>query len=122
MNKQYFDTVNDAGRQAFDFGRQLTDINVRAFDRLTGVHTKAWSEAMEKGFVRMRRLTEAKGYQDLLDVQMEMAHDATQTIMAQGSESVDVLTGTRDELMKAYEEGFTQVAEEVKKATPKQAP
>lgn len=121
MNKQYFDTLNDASRQAFDFGRQLTDINMRAFDRLTSAQTKAWSEAVDKGFAQARRLAEAKGYKDVLDVQMEMAHDATQTAVAQGRESVEVLTGTRDELVKAYEKGFAQVAEEVKKASPKQA-
>ncbi len=121
MNKQYFDTMNDASRQVFDFGRQLTDINIRAFDHLTNAHTKAWGEAVEKGFAQARRLAEAKGYKDVLDVQMEMAHDATQTAMAQSRESVEVLTGTRDELVKAYEKGFAQVAEEVKKASPKQA-
>ncbi|MDZ7751748.1 MAG: phasin family protein [Gammaproteobacteria bacterium] len=121
MNKQYFDTMNDAGRQAYDFGRQLADINMRAFDRLTAAQTKAWSEAVEKGFAQARRLAEAKGYKDVVDVQMDMAQDASQSAVAQSRESVEVLTGTRDELVKAYEKGFAQAAGEVKKASPKQA-
>ena len=121
MNKQYFETMTDVGRRSYEFGQQLTDINLKAFDRLTSAQVKLWGDAMEKGLDKAKRLSEAKGYRDVLEVQMELAREMTQTAVEQGRTSMEVLTGTRDELMKAYEAGFREVAEEVQKSAPRKS-
>lgn len=121
MNKEYFDSMNEMGRQAFEFGRQLADINLRAMDRLTTAQVQLWSESVEKSLAQSQKLAEAKGYKDVLEVQAETARELTQAAVAHGRESVELLTGTRDELMKAYQTGFEQAAKEVQKAAPKKA-
>lgn len=121
MNKDYVESVNTAGRQAYDFGRQLAEINLRAFDNLTAAQVKLWGDSVEKGFSQARRLADAKGPRDVLDVQMDMARELSQAAVEHGRQSVELLTGTRDELVKVYQKGFEQAAAEAQKAAPGKA-
>lgn len=121
MNNPMLDNLSQTGQQAYNLALQVGELHLHTLDTLTSHHLGAWSDAVQKGFDRLQRLNQAKGYKEVVEVQLQAAQDLASGAVDSGRQTVEVLTGARDKYVAVWQKGLEQAAAEVKKVAPKAA-
>ena len=119
MNKSMFDTMSTASQTAYDFMSQIAELNLKTLDRLADTQMAYASDAMDKSFARVQQLSGAKGYKDVLEVQLEGSKELGQSSLDQVRKTVSLMNETRDAYGELWQKGYEQANAEVKKAAAK---
>lgn len=128
MQNQVFDAYNEMAQSSYEAMRKLSEINLRASERLLQQQmdlTNAMIEASSKG---VDALSKAKGYQELVSTQSKLTQEAGQEWLKNYRMAVEVISQARDQVAEVMD-GQMQVAnkniqaagETLKKAAAKAA-
>ena len=110
--------MNDLSRNAVNAARQFSDINLRTAERLTQQQMDLLSANLERGMSVAKRLSDANGYKDVLNVQTEMAQELAEATAAHTRQTFEVLTEARNSVTELLQK---EVKESVANATGRKA-
>lgn len=119
--KQVFEIMNEMGHDAFEAARQLGEVNLRTVDRLAAQQAELFSQNLERGATTVKRLKDAKGYEDVLSVQAEMAQELAETTTQQTRKTMAVLTDARNSANELFQKELKQAVDKTAKATQPKA-
>ena len=111
-NLEMFSEMNSKGYEA---ARQLGEINLRVMERMLGRQMEAVSLLMETGLQQAKMVSEAKGYNELVKGQIEMAQDLGKRVLEESRTNMQLASDSRDEYRVWFEQGMETVREETAK-------
>jgi hypothetical protein len=117
MNKSMYDVMSEASQGAYDFMRQLGELNVQTFDRMVEAQMAYVSDVMDKGYARAEKLAEAKGYKDVMEGQVEGSRELGQLSLDHMRKGMSLASEARDAYGDLVRKGYEDATAEVKKAT-----
>ncbi len=119
---QMIDMMNEMGRNAFEAARQLNEVNLQTVDRLAEQQVELFSQNLERGLSTAKRLTDAKGYTEILSVQADVAKEFAETTTQETRKTIAALTEARNTVNELLQKEMKQAVEKTVKATrPKAA-
>ncbi len=113
--KQNVELFNNMSNQGFEYMQQLSEINMHAMEQLMGRQMDTLHLLMESGLRQVSMATEAKGFNDLVKGNMEMAEELTEKVMLTSRENIKLSSDTRDEYRNWFEKGVEVVAQNMSK-------
>ena len=116
--QESIETIKDLGSNGYDAARQLGELNLRSVEMILNRQMDAVSMAMEAGMRQISLVSEAKGYKDLVEGQVELARDVGERMMEVGRENAKLAGDARDEYRVWFEKGLETVTEKVSRLQP----
>ncbi|ANB02483.1 phasin family protein [Ectothiorhodospira sp. BSL-9] len=116
MNEM-FETFNKANQSMFDTLRKVNDINQKAMEKLLSQQLDLTTAMVDVSMKNVELVSKAKGYQELLSGQADLARDCSQTLMTSYKNGHDVLNEARESMTKLMDESVKSAEETVKQAT-----
>ncbi|AHK80008.1 hypothetical protein M911_13565 [Ectothiorhodospira haloalkaliphila] len=116
MNEM-FETFNKANQSMFDTLRKVNDINQKALEKLLSQQLDLTTAMVDVSMKNVELVSKAKGYQELLSGQADLARDCSQTLMTSYKNGHDVLNEARESMTKLMDESVKSAEETVKQAT-----
>jgi phasin family protein len=116
MNATFVDLMNTLTKNTYDATLEMSEINLRAWDRLAQQQVELVQAVLTSGSDLARRMLEAKDYQEVVSAQTEAATDYAERSVEGTRKTLEVLTETRDTLAKLAQRGMEQTMAETKKA------
>ncbi len=114
--KQNVELFSNMSNQGFEYMQQLSEINMHAMEQLMGRQMDTLHLLMESGLRQVSMVSEAKGFNDLVKGNMEMAEELTEKVMNAGRENIKISGDTRDEYRNWFEKGVEVVTQNMNKA------
>jgi phasin family protein len=111
MQQEFLKQLNTFHQTAYDANRQLTDINVRAFEKLVKKQFSYASSCMERMNKQFEVAAASKLPADYLRVQGELAKECAEKTLALNKETMDILVEARGEFNAWLEKGLAQATE-----------
>ena len=116
MNATVVDLMNNLTKNAYDATLEMSEISLRAWDRLAQQQVEVAQAVLTSGSDLARRMLEAKDYREVASAQTEAATDYAERSVEEIRKALEVLTETRDTLAKLAQRGVEQTMAETKKA------
>ena len=113
--KENLEMFSEMSNKGYEAARQLGEINLRMMEKMLGRQMEAASLFMETGMQQAKMVSEAKGYNELLKGQIEMAQELGQRMMEEGRTNMQLANDSRDEYRAWFEQGMETVREETTK-------
>ncbi len=114
--KQSVDMFSNMSNQGFEHMQQLSEINMHAMEQLMDRQMDTLHMLMESGLRQISMVSEARGYNDLVQGNMELAKELTERAMNASRESVKLADDTRDEYRNWFDKGVEVVTQNMRKA------
>jgi hypothetical protein len=108
MQHQAFNLYNAFAKSAFDAGRQLADINGRAYERLAKRQIELASDFMESGIKQF--------VSHYVAAQKDFAQEYVSKAQAANEDTVKLISQAQDELNRYLEQQLPAAIEQVKSA------
>ena len=115
MNTDYVQQLTDMTTAAQETSRQWLEINTGAFNKLALQQMTMVETGIERGFGAARQAMQAKGYDELVSVQANMAQELATMTVEQTRKMMQVLGESRDALTELIEKSVAQAASELEK-------
>jgi len=114
--KQNVAIIEKMSRQGFEQMQQLGEINLHAMEQLMGSQMNTLQMFVENGLRQSNMISEAKGFNELIQGNMEMTKELTESIMNAGRQTVKVAGDTRDEYRSWFEKGVKEMTQNMSNA------
>lgn len=108
MQNEVFNLYNVFAKTAFDATRQLTDINVRTYEKLLKRQVELTSDLVESAV--------KQGVSHYMAAQKQLAEDYADKAQKANKDTVKIITQAQDELNSYLEERLPAAMNEVKSA------
>jgi hypothetical protein len=108
MQNEFFNLYNVFAKTAFDATRQLTDINVRTYEKLLKRQVELTSDLVESAV--------KQGVSHYMAAQKQLAEDYADKAQKANKDTVRIITQAQDELNSYLEERLPTAMNEVKSA------
>lgn len=108
MQNEFFNMYNVFAKTAFDATRQLTDINVRTYEKLLKRQVELTSDLVESAV--------KQGVSHYMAAQKQLAEDYADKAQKANKDTVKIITQAQDELNSYLEERLPAAMNEVKSA------
>lgn len=115
--KEMIELMNKMTQDAYENSRRLAEINQSALEKLMAQQVALMDAWVETGVKNLELVGKAKGYQDVLAGQAELAREYGQKLMAGGKSCAEVLTEAREAAIKLVDTAIKSAGEDVKQAT-----
>ncbi|WP_038043663.1 phasin family protein [Thioalkalivibrio sulfidiphilus] len=115
--KEMIELMNKMTQDAFENSRRLAEINQSAMEKLMAQQVALMDAWVETGVKNLELVGKAKGYQDVVSGQAELAREYSQKLMASGKSCAEVLTEAREAAVKLVDTAIKSAGEDVKQAT-----
>lgn len=115
--KEMFELMNRMGESAYETSRRLAEINQAAMEKLMAQQMELVDAWMEAGTKNLELLGKAKGYQEVVSGQADLAREYGQKVLSGCRNGSEVLTEARDSAAKLVDEAVKSAGENVKQAT-----
>ncbi len=121
MQKEIYNSINELGANAFEAARQMSELNLRAGEKLLEQQFALTSALLETGSRNLEQMSQAKTPQEVLNGQAKLVQDYGQQWLNSCRGTVEILTEARDAAGELVEENVKVASEKVKQATSKAA-
>lgn len=115
--KEMFELMNQMGESALETSRRLAEINQATMEKLMGQQMELMDAWMEAGVKNLELMGKAKGYQEVVSGQADVAREYGQKVLAGCKNGSELLSEARDSSTKVVDEAVRTAGETVKKAT-----
>ncbi len=115
--KEIFEMMNKMGESAIDTSRRLAEINQSAMEKLMAQQMELMDAWMEAGVKNLELMGKAKGYQEVVSGQADVAREYGQKVLAGCKNGSELLSEARDSSTKVVDEAVRSAGEKVKQAT-----
>lgn len=100
----HYEQVNQMNQSAVDTALRLSEVSARAVERLARQQLAAVEACMQAGVKQWRAVGEAKGPQDLVSRQAEVAAELGEQLITMAQEDIDIQVQAREELSRTVED------------------
>jgi phasin family protein len=108
--------MNKMGESAFETSRRLAEINQAALEKLMAQQMELVDAWVEAGVKNLELMAKAKGYQEVVSGQAELAREYGQKVLAGCKSGSEVLSEARDSATKLVDDAVKSAGENVKHA------
>lgn len=113
--KDNVNAMNEMGNKGFERMNTLGELNLKVWEKLAARQMETMNLLMEQSSRQMKLATEAKGYNELLKGQMEIAKETSERMMAETKTNMELAGEVRDEYRAWVESGVSEVTAEMRK-------
>jgi phasin family protein len=92
--------------------RRLAELNLSTWDRMVAKQMEMMSLCVDAGSRQYEVASDAKGMEELMGRQTEMARECGEKLIAKNREMLDLLATTRDEYQGWVEDSMSQVKDQ----------
>jgi phasin family protein len=114
--KESFELFNEMSSKGYEAARQLGEINLRTMEQLVGRQMDAVALIMESGLQQVKMVSEAKGYNELVKGQVELAKGLGERVLEESRNNMKLASDTRDEYRAWLETGMDAMREKMGEA------
>jgi phasin family protein len=115
--KEMIEMMSKMSQNAYETSRRLAEINQSAMEKLMAQQMELVDAWMDSGVKNLELMSKAKGYQDVVAGQTELAREYGQKVMAGCKNGAEVMTEVRDATTQLMDEAAKSAGENVKQAT-----
>jgi phasin family protein len=115
--KESMTMINEMSTKGFDRLNTLGEINLRAWEKLTARQMDAVNAMVEQGIRQMKLATEAKGYNEFMKGQVELAKELSGRMMEETKANMQMAGEVRDQYRTWVEQGVSELTSEMRKNT-----
>ena len=114
--KKNFALFTEMSGKGYEAARELGEINLRTMEKLVGRQMDTVALLMESGLRQVEMVAEAKGYNELLNGQIEEAKGLGGRVMKESRTNMKLAGDTRDEYRVWLEKGMDATREKMSEA------
>jgi|GEM_PF-1037629 len=108
MSNALFSTFADNSRFTYESLQELGAINTKTLNRLVEIQMNFARLGLESSMEQTRLITDVNSYDDLFSAESSLASSYGDKIMGLVSETVELMTDSRDQLVKWTEKHFEE--------------
>jgi hypothetical protein len=101
--KDNMSIFSDLANDSVERMTALSELNMQVAERAANRQIDLMTRFMEQGTRFMRSATEARGYNDLYQAQVDMAKEASEQMMAESKTTMQLANEARDQYRAWYE-------------------
>ena len=113
--KDSLTTMNEMTSKGADRLSSLGDLNLKIWEKLAARQLEALNLMMEQSVRQMKIASEAKGYNEFVKAQVEMAKEASERMMEEVRTNMSLANEVRDEYRAWAQAGMSEMTAEIKK-------
>ena len=113
--KDSLTAMNEMTSKGADRLSSLGDLNLKVWEKLAARQLEALNLMMEQSVRQMKIASEAKGYNEFVKAQVEMAKEASERMMEEVRTNMSLANEVRDEYRAWAQAGMSEMTAEIKK-------
>ena len=113
--KDNINAVNEMGNKGFERINSLGELNLKVWEKLAARQMDALNIMMEQSMRQMKMASEAKGYNEFVKGQVEMAKVASERMMVETKTNMELAGEVRDEYRDWMQSGVSELTAEMRK-------
>jgi phasin family protein len=110
--------MNEMGSKAMENLNKLAELNMKVLDKITSRQMEAMNFMMEQSKRQMKLATEAKGFDDFIKGQAELAKETSERMLEESKASMQIATEVREDFRSFVQEGMSAISQGVRNVTP----
>ncbi len=114
--KDSLTAMNEMTSKGADRLNSLGDLNLKVWEKLAARQLEALNLMMEQSVRQMKIASEAKGYNEFVKAQVEMAKEASERMMEEVRTNMALANEVRDEYRAWAQAGMSEMTAEIKKS------
>lgn len=114
---ELFEPVHKANQSLFETLRRMGDINQKAMDRFMTQQMDLTTSMVDVSMKQLELMTKAKGYQELMSGQADLARDYGQKLLSSYKGSQDIFNELRESMTQLMDDSVKTAEETVRQAT-----
>ena len=107
--------MNEMGTKGAERLNSLGDLNLKIWERMAARQLEALNLMMEQSVRQMKIASEAKGYNEFVKAQVELAKEASERMMEEVRTNMSLANEVRDEYRAWAQAGMSELTAEIKK-------
>lgn len=112
------DAVKETGGKAMESLTKLAEMNMNVMEKLASGQMESMKFMMEQSKREMKLAKEAKGLDEFMKGQGEIAKETSERLLADSKAAMKTASEVRDEYKAFIQEGMSGVSEKVRKVVP----
>lgn len=113
--KDGISAMNEMGSKGFEHLSNLGELNLKIWEKLAARQIESAKAMMEQGARQMKVVGEAKGYNDLVKGQLDMAKEVGESVMAETKTNMELAGEVRDDYRSWVQTGVSEITAEMRK-------
>jgi phasin family protein len=114
--KDSLTAMNEMTSKGADRLSSLGDLNLKVWEKLAARQLEALNLMMEQSVRQMKIASEAKGYNEFVKAQVEMAKESSERMMEEVRTNMALANEVRDEYRAWAQAGMSEMTAEIKKS------
>ncbi|MFP4160780.1 MAG: phasin family protein, partial [Ectothiorhodospira sp.] len=111
---EFFEPIHKTNQSLFENLRRLGEINQKAMDRFMTQQVDLTTDMLDVSMKQMELMTKAKGYQELVSGQTELARDYGQKLLSRYKGSQEILSEMRESMTQLMDDSVKTAEETVR--------
>lgn len=116
MNQDFVETVNQAGKQAFEAAKEVSALNASTLETVLEKQLEIANQMVALNAKQARIVAEFKDVPSAFKAQSDLVREITEQAAGNARDLVEMLNKTRSAYDKLFQKGFKSTTEAVKKA------
>ena len=112
------ESMQEMGTKAMENLNKLAELNMKILEKITSRQMEAMNFMMEQSKRQMKLASEAKGFDEFLKGQAELAKETSERMLAESKASMQIATEVREDYRAFVQQGMSLLSEQVRKVTP----
>jgi len=113
--KDNLSAINEISTKSIERMNSLGDLNLKIWEKMAARQLEALNLMMEQSVRQMKIASEAKGYNEFVKAQVEMAKEASERMMEEVRTNMALANEVRDEYRAWAQSGMSEMTAEIKK-------
>jgi len=113
--KDNLSAINEMSSKGFERMNTLGELNLKVWEKFASRQMEAVTLMLEQGTRQLRVASEAKGYNELMKGQMEMAKEVGGRMMAEAKTNMELAGEVRDDYRTWVQTGVSDLTAEMRK-------
>ena len=114
--KDNLSAINEISSKSIERMNSLGDLNLKIWEKMAARQLEALNLMMEQSVRQMKIASEAKGYNEFVKAQVEMAKEACERMMEEVRTNMSLANEVRDEYRAWAQAGMSEMTAEIKKS------
>jgi phasin family protein len=121
MQNEIIEKMTEAGKSSYGAMQELSAINSKVFKNLTELQMGFVTYSIESGVDFVKTLSSSTDYKDLMAAETKYATEYGTKAMELGTQTADILNGSRDDVVSFFEKNIENATVESKPVAKKPA-
>jgi len=116
MQKEFLDTVNNAGKQAYEAAKEVTAVNASTFETVLEKQLEIANQIVELGSKQARIISEFKDVPSAFKAQTALIQESADQAVSNARDAMEIVNKVRGAYDKLFQKGLKDATDAAKKA------